>query len=116
MFSQKATPAQPVLPALQHTVSGCQTLHADSRKIQPGDVFIACQGEYADGRNYIADAIANGASFVYWDDDGAFQWQPEWRVPNQGISDLSQRAQPENHRRNRHQRQNLHHPMACPSD
>ena len=92
MFSQKATPAQPVLPALQHTVSGCQTLHADSRKIQPGDVFIACQGEYADGRNYIADAIANGASFVYWDDDGAFQWQPEWRVPNQGISDLSQRA------------------------
>jgi len=77
---------------LHHPVSGCQTLHADSRKIQPGDVFIACQGEYADGRNYIADAIARGASFVYWDDDGAFQWQPEWRVPNQGISDLSQRA------------------------
>ena len=92
MFSQKAAPAQPVLPALQHTVSGCQTLHADSRKIQPGDVFIACQGEYADGRNYIADAIARGASFVYWDDDGAFQWQPQWRVPNQGISDLKQRA------------------------
>ena len=92
MFSQKAAPAQPILPALQHTVSGCQTLHADSRKIQPGDVFIACQGEYADGRNYIADAIARGANFVYWDDDGAFQWQPEWRVPNQGISDLSQRA------------------------
>ena len=92
MFSQKAAPAQPVLPALQHTVSGCQTLHADSRKIQPGDVFIACQGEYSDGRNYIADAIANGASFVYWDDDGAFQWQPQWCVPNQGISELKQRA------------------------
>lgn len=92
MFSQKAAPAQPVLPALQHTVSGCQTLHADSRKIQPGDVFIACQGEYADGRDYIADAIANGASFVYWDDDGAFKWQPEWQVPNQAISDLKQRA------------------------
>lgn len=92
MFSQKAAPAQPVLPALQHTVSGCQLLHADSRKIQPNDVFIACQGEYADGRNYIADAIANGASFVYWDDDGAFQWQPEWQVPNQAISDLKQRA------------------------
>ena len=92
MFSQKAAPAQPVLPALQHTVSGCQLLHADSRKIQTNDVFIACQGEYADGRNYIADAIANGASFVYWDDDGAFQWQPQWRVPNQGISELKQRA------------------------
>ncbi|WP_369586948.1 UDP-N-acetylmuramoyl-L-alanyl-D-glutamate--2,6-diaminopimelate ligase [Kingella oralis] len=92
MFSQKAAPAQPVLPALQHTVSGCQMLHADSRKIQPDDVFIACQGEYADGRNYIADAIARGASFVYWDDDGAFQWQPAWRVPNQGIRDLKQRA------------------------
>ena len=67
-------------------------LHSDSRKIQPNDVFIACQGEYADGRDYIADAIANGASFVYWDDDGAFQWQPQWRVPNQGISELKQRA------------------------
>ena len=92
MFSQKAAPADATLPALQHPVSGCQTLHADSRKIQPGDVFIACQGEYADGRNYIADAIARGASFVYWDDDGAFQWQPQWRVPNQGISELKQRA------------------------
>ena len=67
-------------------------LHSDSRKIQPNDVFIACQGEYVDGRDYIADAIANGASFVYWDDDGAFKWQPEWQVPNQAISDLKQRA------------------------
>ena len=92
MFSQKAAPTHPTLPALQCSVSGCQMLHSDSRKIQPNDVFIACQGEYADGRDYIADAIANGASFVYWDDDGAFQWQPQWRVPNQGISELKQRA------------------------
>ena len=92
MFSQKAAPAHLNLPALQCSVSGCQMLHSDSRKIQPNDVFIACQGEYADGRDYIADAIANGASFVYWDDDGAFQWQPQWRVPNQGISELKQRA------------------------
>ncbi len=92
MFSQKAAPVHPNLPALQCSVSGCQMLHSDSRKIQPNDVFIACQGEYADGRDYIADAIANGASFVYWDDDGAFQWQPQWRVPNQGISELKQRA------------------------
>ena len=92
MFSQKAAPAHPNLPALQCSVSDRQMLHSDSRKIQPNDVFIACQGEYADGRDYIADAIANGASFVYWDDDGAFQWQPQWRVPNQGISELKQRA------------------------
>nr|WP_314228668.1 UDP-N-acetylmuramoyl-L-alanyl-D-glutamate--2,6-diaminopimelate ligase [uncultured Kingella sp.] len=92
MFSQKAAPAHPTLPALQCNVSGCQMLHSDSRKIQPNDVFIACQGEYVDGRDYIADAIANGASFVYWDDDGAFKWQPEWQVPNQAISDLKQRA------------------------
>ena len=92
MFSQKAAPAHPNLPALQCSVSDCQMLHSDSRKIQPNDVFIACQGEYADGRDYIADAIANGASFVYWDDDGVFQWQPQWRMPNQGISELKQRA------------------------
>ena len=92
MFSQIAAPKNSQLPELRCHISGSQTLHADSRKIEPNDVFIACQGEYADGRLYIQSAIENGASFVFWEDDGTFQWQPEWTVPNQPISDLRERA------------------------
>ncbi|MCP2041940.1 UDP-N-acetylmuramoyl-L-alanyl-D-glutamate--2,6-diaminopimelate ligase [Neisseria sp. HSC-16F19] len=69
-----------------------RTLTADSRRIRPGDVFVACQGEYSDGRSYIADAVARGAAFVFWDSGDGFQWQPEWVVPNLGVADLKQRA------------------------
>ena len=53
MYSQIAQPQNPQLPELKYHVSGSQILHSDSRKIQLNDVFIACQGEYVDGRNYI---------------------------------------------------------------
>ena len=33
-----------------------QRVVTDSRKVQPGDVFLACRGEYLDGRNFIAQA------------------------------------------------------------
>lgn len=36
----------------------------DSRQVQPGDVFFACQGLLSDGRDYIQDALANGAAAV----------------------------------------------------
>ena len=72
MFSQIAAPKNSQLPELKCHISGSQTLYADSRKIQLNDVFIACQGEYVDGRLYIQSAIENGASFVFWEDDGTF--------------------------------------------
>lgn len=62
-------------------------LVTDSRAIQPGDVFVACPGERTDGRHYIAQAIAQGASAVLWDTQ-EFDWKPEWRVPNLGIANL----------------------------
>lgn len=92
MYSQIAAPTETELPELNHIVSDQQTLHADSRQIQSGDVFIACQGEYTDGRHYIQAAINQGAAFVYWDADGDFTWQPEWNIPNQAIANLRQRA------------------------
>ena len=91
MFSE-LTPIDAQLPSLLYTHTAGRFLHSDSRKIRPGDVFVACQGEYTDGRDYIPAAIANGAAFVFWDDDGRFVWQPEWQVPNQGIRDLKTRA------------------------
>lgn len=67
-------------------------LQVDSRQVRSGDVFVACQGEYTDGRDYIRSALERGAVFVFWDDDGHFQWHDEWMVPNLGVVNLRQRA------------------------
>ncbi|MCR9105862.1 MAG: UDP-N-acetylmuramoyl-L-alanyl-D-glutamate--2,6-diaminopimelate ligase [Gammaproteobacteria bacterium] len=42
-------------------VSGMQL---DSRKVMPGDVFLAMPGEQHDGRQFIEQAVANGAAAV----------------------------------------------------
>ena len=39
-------------------------LTADSRRVQPGDVFVAFPGAQADGRDFIAQAVARGAAAV----------------------------------------------------
>lgn len=39
-------------------------LQLDSRRVRPGDVFLALPGEVHDGRNYIAEAAAAGAVAV----------------------------------------------------
>ncbi|VEJ22283.1 UDP-N-acetylmuramoyl-L-alanyl-D-glutamate--2,6-diaminopimelate ligase [Neisseria animaloris] len=92
MFSDLVPLAETDLPPLLCENAAGRLLHSDSRKIKPGDIFIACQGEYTDGREYIPAAVANGAAFVFWDDDGKFAWNPEWNVPNQGIKNLKTRA------------------------
>lgn len=91
MYSELFPPHHSALPPLPSGVAG-RRVYADSRRIGNGDIFIACQGEYVDGRSFIPAAIAQGAAFVFWDDDGKFEWQPEWQVPNQGIVDLRNRA------------------------
>lgn len=92
MYSKIAPPQHTELPELTHFAQERENLSADSRQIRAGDTFVACQGEYADGRNYIQAAIDKGAGFVYWDADGDFAWRDEWQVPNQPIADLRQRA------------------------
>lgn len=92
MFSESVPLAETDLPALLCENAAGRLLHSDSRQIKEGDIFIACQGEYTDGRSYIPAAVAKGAAFVFWDDDGRFAWNPEWNVPNQGIKDLKHRA------------------------
>lgn len=39
-------------------------ISTDSRKIQPGDVFVALQGEHFDGHTFIPQAIAQGSVLV----------------------------------------------------
>ena len=63
----------------------------DSRKIEPGDLFLAYPGHKTDGRVHIAQAIAAGARAVLWESSG-FQWNAQWHVPNQGVPDLRSRV------------------------
>ncbi|KES13933.1 UDP-N-acetylmuramyl tripeptide synthase, partial [Snodgrassella alvi SCGC AB-598-P14] len=92
MFSLKKILPEYHLSAETSRLIAGRTLRVDSRKVQPGDVFVACQGEYSDGRDFIQAAIDNGAEFVFWDDDGQFVWQTGWKVANEAVKDLRQRA------------------------
>ena len=64
-----------------------QRLTTDSRRVQPGDTFLAYPGEKFDGREFIAQAIAAGATSVLWE-SGGFAWNHEWQVANLGIEGL----------------------------
>ncbi len=66
---------------------GAKRLLADSRKLRPGDAFAAYPGDEADGRDFIPQAIAAGASAVLWDSDG-FSWNKDWKIANLGITGL----------------------------
>ena len=64
-----------------------EKLTTDSRKAGPGSVFLAYPGENADGRQYIAQAVAQGVSGVLWEREG-FAWADEWQVPNAPVANL----------------------------
>ncbi len=68
-------------------VGGLQT---DSRRVQPGDLFMALPGMVADGREFIGDAVASGAcAVIYETDDGyALRGAP---VPAFGVVGLGQK-------------------------
>jgi UDP-N-acetylmuramoyl-L-alanyl-D-glutamate--2,6-diaminopimelate ligase len=67
-------------------------VESDSRRVAPGDVFLACRGEYSDGRSYISNALEHGAAAVLWDPADDFVWNPAWTVPNLAVPQLSLRA------------------------
>jgi UDP-N-acetylmuramoyl-L-alanyl-D-glutamate--2,6-diaminopimelate ligase len=46
-------------------------LTLDSRKVRPGDLFLAIPGLKVDGRDHITDAIAHGAAAVAYEVEGA---------------------------------------------
>ncbi|HEX7466543.1 MAG TPA: UDP-N-acetylmuramoyl-L-alanyl-D-glutamate--2,6-diaminopimelate ligase, partial [Usitatibacter sp.] len=62
-------------------------LTADSRAVKLGSIFVAYPGTVRDGRAFIADAIARGATAVLWEHEG-FEWNERWGVPNLGVRGL----------------------------
>ena len=59
--------AKSVLAALAKAGVNVQSLSADSRRVNPGDVFVAMKGHHSDGRDYLAEAKANGAAAVIYE-------------------------------------------------
>lgn len=43
----------------------------DSRKVEPGDIFVAIRGTASDGHKYLTEAVARGAPAVVVEDDNA---------------------------------------------
>jgi len=68
-------------------------LVSDSRRVKPGDVFFAYPGDAADGRNYIAGAIAAAAAAVVYDSQD-YDWDPAHGVAHRGVPGLKKLAGP----------------------
>lgn len=47
-------------------------IKSDSRKVKPGDIFVALKGISSNGSDYIKSAIANGASKLIVEEDGNY--------------------------------------------
>ncbi len=63
-------PLNQLLPEAASSVL-IRELTLDSRKVRPGDLFLAVPGTQQDGRVHIADAIARGAAAVAYEAEGA---------------------------------------------
>ena len=79
--------AQRVLDELQRQGVTATALCADSRAVAPGDVFVAYPGARVDGRRFIADAVARGASAVLWERQG-YAHADAPAVPHVAVDDL----------------------------
>ena len=66
----------------------------DSRSIGRGDIFLAYPGDTADGRRYIADALARGAAGVVFEETADFDWDPAHGAPHLALPGLRRLAGP----------------------
>ncbi|MEW6165137.1 MAG: UDP-N-acetylmuramoyl-L-alanyl-D-glutamate--2,6-diaminopimelate ligase [Pseudomonadota bacterium] len=62
--------AAALLDTMQRQGLRVERLTLDSRRVRPGDVFVAVPGAHADGRRFIPDAVARGAAAVICEPGG----------------------------------------------
>ncbi len=85
------------LAALNVTITRLVT---DSREVRTGDTFVAYPGEKSDGRQFIAQAIAQGANAVIYEKYGYghqnesqyFAWDERWQAAHLAVEDLRKQA------------------------
>jgi UDP-N-acetylmuramoyl-L-alanyl-D-glutamate--2,6-diaminopimelate ligase len=65
------------------------SITVDSRLVGPGSLFLAYPGERSDGRDFIAQAIRQGAAAIAWESQG-FNWDNDWKVPNLPVRNLGE--------------------------
>nr|WP_221229637.1 UDP-N-acetylmuramoyl-L-alanyl-D-glutamate--2,6-diaminopimelate ligase [Niveibacterium umoris] len=80
-----------ILDALSASGIAPTRLCADSRAVEPGDVFLAYPGARSDGRRYIADAVKRGAAAVLWEREG-HHWDAALLVPHLAWDGLARLA------------------------
>ena len=100
MARSSATPASDMPPSLAIRESVPHILERlgitvgelvnDSRKAVAGAVFTAYPGESRDGRDFIAQAVAQRVDGVLWEADH-YQWDPALAIPNAGVLGLKNR-------------------------
>ncbi len=78
-----------ILQALRAQGVVLNQITSDSRKVQSGSLFLAYPGEHHDGRQFIAQAIRQGAAAVVWEQQD-FEWQADWQIPNLSVNGLSE--------------------------
>ncbi len=85
------TPYLELAAELRTLAPAARNMTADSRRVLPGDIFLAHPGALHDGRAHIAQAIHAGAAAVAWEPEG-WSWRPDWRAPHLPVAGLRQRA------------------------
>lgn len=76
-----------IMALLRAEAGNPRHVSADSRAIQPDDVFLAYPGHASDGRLYIRDAVSRGAAAVLWEREG-FEWDGSIPLPNLPVDNL----------------------------
>ena len=66
-------------------------LNNDSRAVKPGDLFIAYPGAQSDGRDYLAQALQNGASAVLYEANHSEKVDLPASTINQALPDLEKK-------------------------
>jgi len=74
---------------LKYFFSEYDSLTTSSIKFEKNSIFVAYPGENNDGRDFIPQAIQNGASAILYDSID-YEWNNEWKIPHLALKNLGQ--------------------------